>query len=183
MRAMDDEVVGTFLYAALAKDYIAHKMVFTGKRLIIAMLNWEDNTAMDTLSFSAMASLLSFVILGFPLPTAPKLDATFLDNWSNIKNHNKGRPLVSYERSASDELADIGKLEIVAHGIQSIPYYRIKKVRVGDEPLTRDYRIDFQCGFPRIGTMLIPDYSLDQFKELIAKTPLASKLDLSYVIV
>ncbi len=168
-----ETVIGALLYAASPKSYEAYNIVFTSERVIPVGFGWRSNSGM------ADIANLGVNLMTFPF-TGPKVntDPILMRRWFEIKEKNRGKPYVSYRQGEFDEILKIGMMGRTEHKIASIKYDKINKVTVIDSVLTGDYKVRIDAGLSAAPTFLIPTEALQEFKDLIAKTPIAQRLEM-----
>lgn len=166
MLKQNEQVICTFLYVVSNKNYVPHHLIFTSSRVLAVGSGWEKNNLFADL----IPAILRFPFIG------RKTDLLMIQAWSSLKNRNAGHTAVNYNDAESSEVIKMSLFSMILHEISIMPYSMVKRIVVEAYPLTNDYRVKFDVGPFASRTFLIPGYSLEEFKVLISKTPLAQKL-------
>ena len=75
-------------------------------------------------------------------------------------------------------VSDKAKKTVIVETESASYMYKINKVTVTDSVLTGDYKVRIDAGLSAAPTFLIPTEALQEFKDLIAKTPIAQRLEM-----
>lgn len=168
MAEESEKIIGTFMYAASFKTYELHHLIFTSRRLVMANAGWEKANIVSDLT-NILGSILLMPVSG------PNLKTVLMQRWIDVKRQNQGGTTANYNDLSSEKILGLGALGMALHEITSKPYGAIKSVEVNEYPLTQDYMVKFGYGIGSTA-FLIPDYSVNEFKELVSKTPMSSRL-------
>ncbi len=166
-----ETLIGTFLYAASGKSFEVCRLVFTSRRMLVASLSWEEKSRVAD-SMNALFTLMTFPFTGPRINTDPLL----IQRWIEIKGKMKDKQAVSYDQASALGVLGLGMAGRAEHGVPIIPYERIKRITVAESPMTKDYKVNISAGPLLSLVFLIPESTLEAFRELVGKTPLASRL-------
>lgn len=162
--------IGAFMYAASPKSYDAKRIIFTSERIILLDLNWrKHNILIDMLN--AVIFILSFPFNGPNVNT----DLLSMKIWTDMKDKAKTSPPVNYQEEFFREILNASMLELIFHEVKILRYPQVESIGLYEEPSTNDCKIKFN---ERLGSssFLIPGLFVQDFRGLITKTPLASRL-------
>ena len=175
MAEENERIIGTFLYAVSFKAYELHHLIFTSRRLIMAISGWEKISAA-----SEFGNIVGMLIVMMPLPNVD-LKIMLMQRWADIKRENREKATVNYQDISSEKILGLGFLKMAAHEISAKPYARIKKIGISEYPVTGDYKIKIEYLPFGSAEFLIPDYSIAALKELVSKTPVAAYSMMSFI--
>lgn len=193
MAAETIKTIGAFKYAAAPDhSYIIFTLVFTDKEILAIGNDWLSKIIPT--KANEKATVGAATVVGGIIGTAAGASAGYglymwskdVNGWNDCKRQNANNHLVDYGYKLPDNIANMSKLQMFAHEIAVIPYEKIKRITISEHQskvpfqknsdFTKDYRVFISAGFSTSAFFLIPDYALNDFKELLSKTPLASKL-------
>lgn len=181
----DEKVIGTLLLCTTPQGamWTNYNITFTSNKIILYP---TENVNMKAAGIGLNAAATRGGGTRIMLERAAKA-------WLEIKEQNKGKSIVSYDSNIVPEaILKEGKLGAFTHNTVLIPYEKLKKIEVKQNNQKgifqdaysvipeneSDYRIVIHAGLMDSGTLLIPDYGLEEFKDLISKTPAENKLQI-----
>lgn len=170
MKIEKEKIIGTFLYAASPQSYEVYHLIFTSSRIIAVSLSWKKS--------NIFADIINtfYAATSFPFQGGVNTDSLLSRRWREIKEQNKGRPMVDYKATNFQEMLSKGLLTVVLHEFFTTPYSMIKNVTLSQAQISDEYKIGIDGGFLNLSTYVVPTYAVKEFKNLISKTPIADKL-------
>ena len=166
MSTVGEEILGLVVYAAELQDYALRSVILTDRQALQVPLSALSHLAAQGKFSSETAALIGAVSPSFFSEIGGFLGGRV---WSNLKNKVRDEPVVKINRFPLPA-------DVLNAAVMRLSYDKIKEIRIKKPMMSTDRVLYFGAGLLRSTGVLFDGRAVEDVKNLIKNTPLATKL-------